>query len=46
MVPFPEGVSPESRGWASLARKKLYENPDGHGLITPPMREEIKKARV
>lgn len=46
MVPFPEGVDPESRGWASLAQKKLHENPDGHGLLTPPMREEIKKSRL
>ncbi len=23
MVPFPEGVDPESRGWASLAQKNF-----------------------
>ena len=43
MVPFPEGVDPESRGWALRAMSQLRGNPDGHGLLTPPMREEIKK---
>ena len=44
MVPFPDGFDPESIGWALRARGALRQNPDGHGLLTPPMREEIKKS--
>ena len=46
MVPFPGGVDPESKEWALQAMSKLCGNPDGHGLLTPPMREEIKKSMI
>ena len=46
MVPFPEidGDPHYTQNKVAHAKVTLREVPDFHGILTPPMREEVKKA--
>jgi hypothetical protein len=47
MVPFPEidGHTDVTMRKVDTLKYHLWKNPDFHGILTPPMREEVKKAR-
>ncbi len=46
MVPFPlrDGDYEYNRGKIASAKYRLYRNPDFHGILTPPMKENVKKS--